>query len=51
MYTFFGRETVFADQDDVVIADLAGMRPSDSLSTPEPEPLPMYGAPDPRNTP
>jgi len=51
VYTFFGRETVFADQDDVVIADLAGMRPSDSLSTPEPEPLPMYGAPDPRNTP
>jgi hypothetical protein len=47
VYTFFGRETVFADQDDVVIGDLAGMRPSESLSTPEPEPLPMYGQPDP----
>lgn len=47
VYTFFGRETVFADEDDVVIGDLAGMRPSESLSTPEPEPLPMYGKPDP----
>jgi hypothetical protein len=51
VYTFFGRESVFADQDDVVIADLAGMRPSESLSTPEPEPLPMYGAPDPAHSP
>jgi hypothetical protein len=50
-YTFFGRETVFADDNDVVIGDLAGMRPSDSLSTPEPPPLPMYGAPDPVHTP
>ncbi|HWW83078.1 MAG TPA: hypothetical protein VNZ26_05720 [Vicinamibacterales bacterium] len=50
-YTFFGRETVFADENDVVIGDLAGMRPSDTLSTPEPEPLPMYGGPDPVHTP
>jgi hypothetical protein len=51
VYTFFGRETVFADENDVVIGDLAGMRPSGLLSTPEPDPLPMYGEPDPRNTP
>jgi hypothetical protein len=51
VYTFFGRETVFADQDDVVIGDLAGMRPSDSLSTPEPEALPAYGGADPAHTP
>jgi hypothetical protein len=51
VYTFFGKETVFADDDDVVIGDLAGMRPSGSLSTPEPEPLPMYGAPDPVGSP
>ena len=50
-YTFFGRETVFADEDDVVIGDLAGMRPSGSLSTPEPQALPMYGGPDPVHTP
>ncbi len=43
VYTFFGKETVFADEDDVVIGDLAGMRPSDSLTTPEPPPLPTFG--------
>jgi hypothetical protein len=51
VYTFYGRETVFADEHDVVIGDLAGMRPSDSLSTPEPESLPDYGGPDPEHTP
>ena len=51
VYTFFGRETVFADEHDVVIGDLAGMRPSDSLTTPEPDALPEYGGPDPVHTP
>ncbi len=51
VYTFFGRETVFADENDVVIGNLAGMRPSDSLSTPEPPPLPTYGGADPAHTP
>ena len=51
VYTFFGKETVFADETDAVIGDLAGMRPSASLSTPEPEPLPTYGGPDPVHTP
>jgi hypothetical protein len=51
VYTFFGRESVFADDDDVVISDLAGMRPSDSLAAPEPEPLPTFGGPDPAHTP
>lgn len=51
VYTFFGRETVFADDDDVVVGDLAGMRPSASLSTPEPEALPAYGGADPARTP
>jgi hypothetical protein len=50
-YTFFGKETVFADDNDVVIGDLAGMRPDDSLTTPEPPPLPTYGGPDPMHTP
>jgi hypothetical protein len=50
-YTFFGRETVFADDHDVVIGDLSGMRPSDSLDSPEPDPLPSYGEPDPVHTP
>jgi hypothetical protein len=47
VYTFFGRETVFADETDAVIGDLAGMRPDALLTTPEPEPLPRYGKPDP----
>ncbi len=51
VYTFFGRDTVFADDNDVVIGDLAGMRPSDTLSTPEPPPLPSYGGADPEHTP
>ncbi|MGH7439474.1 MAG: hypothetical protein ACRENE_27615 [Polyangiaceae bacterium] len=51
VYTFFGRETVFADEDDVVIGDLAGMRPSALLDTPEPPPLPSFGGPDPVGTP
>ncbi len=51
VYTFFGRETVFADENDVVVGDLAGMRPSDSLSTPEPRAVPMYGEPDPVHLP
>jgi hypothetical protein len=51
VYTFFGQETVFADEDDVIVGDLAGMRPSDALSTPEPEPLPTFGGADPVHTP
>ena len=51
VYTFYGKETVFADEDDVVLGDLAGMRPSSSLSTREPDPLPMYGDPRPQESP
>lgn len=51
VYTFFGRETVFADESDVVIGNLAGMRPSDSLKTPEPPPVPTFGGADPAGTP
>jgi hypothetical protein len=51
VYTFFGKETVFADESDTVIGDLAGLRPSDALSTPEPPPLPTYGGGDPVHTP
>jgi len=51
VYTFYGEETVFADDDDVVIGDLAGMRPSDSLPPPEPPALPTFGGPDPIHSP
>jgi hypothetical protein len=51
VYTVYGRDTVFADDDDVVIGDLAGLRPADSVKTPEPPPVKMYGDPDPVGTP
>lgn len=51
VYTIFGRESVFADENDAVIGDLAGLRPSDSVVTPMPPPIPMEDPPNPRNTP
>lgn len=51
VYTFYGRETVFADERDVVIGDLAGLRPDRMLSTPRPPPIPLFGPIDPVHTP
>jgi hypothetical protein len=51
VYTFFGKETVFADDSDVVIGDLAGMRPAETVTLPEPPALPTFGGPDPVHTP
>lgn len=51
VYTVFGRESVFTDDEGNVLGDLAGLRDHDSLDTPEPAPLPEYGPPDPRGTP
>ena len=51
VYTIYGREPVFADENDVVIGDMAGLRPSESVNTPEPPPIPTYGPPDPVKTP
>jgi hypothetical protein len=51
VYTFYGRDTVFADDEDVVIGDLAGLRPDAVLTTTAPLPLPTYGGADPAGTP
>jgi hypothetical protein len=51
VYTIYGREPIFADENDNVIGDLSGMRPDATLSTPRPPPMPLYGAPDPVGTP
>lgn len=51
VYTVFGRESVYADESDAVLGDLAGMLPSDRVGSPEPAPMPVYGAPDPVHTP
>ncbi len=51
VYTFYGRETVFVDERDMVVGDLMGLRPDRVLKTPPPPALPRYGAPDPVHTP
>ncbi len=51
VYTVYGRESVFADEHDVVVGDLAGLRANAVLRTPAPPPLPLYGTPDPVHTP
>jgi len=51
VYTIYGRECVYADETDAVVADLAGMLPADRVRTPAPPPMPRYGEPDPEHTP
>lgn len=51
VYTVYGRETVFTDENDVVVGDLGGMRNATRVPGPMPAPLPTPGAPDPVNTP
>ncbi|MFO0624236.1 MAG: hypothetical protein U0325_01350 [Polyangiales bacterium] len=51
VYTVYGRETVFTDDDDVVIGDLGGMRPAERVPGPAPSPLPTPEPPDPERTP
>lgn len=51
VYTYFGRDTVFADDDDTVIGDLSGLRPSAMVPGPLPEGVPVFGPPDPAHTP
>ncbi|MFW5875579.1 MAG: hypothetical protein ACOCXM_02460 [Myxococcota bacterium] len=51
VYTVFGRETVFTDDRGIVVGDLRGLRPDESLDTPPPEPLPPVPPPDPVHTP
>ena len=51
VYTIYGREAVFTDQNDVVLGDLAGLLPDRLVKEPPPPAVPMYGAVDPVNTP
>jgi hypothetical protein len=51
VYTVYGRESFYTDDNDVVLGDLAGMLPSDRVSSEAPRPMPMYGEPDPVHTP
>jgi hypothetical protein len=51
VYTVFGRESVFTDDEGNVLGDLAGLRPHALLTTPEPAELPSDEPPDPLGTP
>lgn len=51
VYTIYGREPIFADDGDVVIGDLFGLRPADAVEGPLPDPLPDPPAFDPRESP
>jgi hypothetical protein len=51
VYTFYGRETLFADAQDRVIGDLAGMRVDRVLRTQAPPAIPLFGPIDPVHTP
>ena len=51
VFTVYGRESVFVDDAGAVVGDLAGMRPYGSPGLTPPAPIPVYGEPDPVNTP
>jgi hypothetical protein len=42
VWTVYGRESVFTDADGFPLGDLAGLRPTDTLDSPEPDPVPMH---------
>jgi hypothetical protein len=48
VYTIYGREPFFTDENDVVLGDLAGLLPAGNEALP---PLPELGAADPIGTP
>lgn len=50
VYTVFGRESIFTDDDAVVLGDLAGLRPADMVDGPPPPELELP-PPDPIHTP
>ncbi|MCC6644908.1 MAG: hypothetical protein IT374_04965 [Polyangiaceae bacterium] len=51
VYTFFGKETVFADEHDRVIGDLAGLVDARAAGRAVPPPMPTYAPIDPARTP
>ncbi len=51
VYTVYGRESVLTDDNGNVLGDLAGLRPSSVLQTPEPAAMNTETPPDPVHTP
>ena len=48
VYTIYGREPVFTDEDDVIVGDLLGLREASTVAGPLPDPMPDPGPFDPR---
>lgn len=51
VYTIYGREPVYADDDDVIVGDMFGLRPADVVGGELPDPLPDPGPLDPTELP
>lgn len=51
VYTVYGREPIFADDHDVVVGDMMGMRPAALVPDATPSFVSREGPPDPRSTP
>lgn len=51
VYTIYGREGVFTDEQNVVIGDVAGLVPFDKSPLPMPRPMPSFEPADPVGTP
>ena len=51
VYTIYGREPIFADENDVLVGDMMGMRPARLITTPMPPRIEREGEGDPRGTP
>jgi hypothetical protein len=51
VYTIYGREPIFADEHDVVVGDMMGMRPAALVPDAATASVSREGPPDPRSTP
>lgn len=51
VYTIYGREPVYTDDDGVVVGDMFGLRHADAVPGPIPDPLPDPGPIDPAEEP
>lgn len=51
VYTIYGREPIYADENDTVVGDMMGLVPARLVDRPMPPVLPSDGPPDPAHTP
>jgi len=51
VYTIYGREPIYADEQDTVVGDMMGLVPARLSTVLPPIPLESDGPPDPAHTP